>query len=595
MATPVKWGGELNIDAGSGPPSVKALADGRFVAAYTNLDGTPAVSTGIFSQLFNGDGTKSGTEVHVNTTTPNAQQSPVITAFDNGGFVVAWEDWSGAQVPEDSNSVFESINVRAQLFTSLGAKAGTEFVVNTEHNADQDSPTITTLTNGNWVAAWSDDSWVTESSSVTRVQAFSGASATHVNSEFIVSPDPQSDPANANDSFDPSIAALSNGNYVVTWTDFGHHLSDTLASSIHGQIYQANGTVVGIEFQANTTATGSQFASASAPLASGKFVVVWTEDQDSNPATNGTTNDTIRAQIFKADGTPDPNVAELHIKDSPGHDQTEPAVATLNDGRFIVAWTSASGAAATFDTDIHARLFNADGTPSGSEFTVNTDKNGEQTTPSIDVLADGRVIIAWVTSNGSHDGSHAQIFDPRESAVTLNGTTLGDQFYGTAFADKLHGLNGNDILSGGGAGDTLTGDVGNDTLKGEAGNDTLSGGAGIDKLDGGAGKDSYSGSAGDDHFIFAARTDSAVGANRDTISDFATGGTLEKIDLHSIFAGTLTFIGQHVFTGKVGEVCYAYSGAQTIVKVNLDHDLNPEMEIGLTNGHLKLTANDFML
>ena len=42
---------------------------------------------------------------------------------------------------------------------------------------------------------------------------------------------------------------------------------------------------------------------------------------------------------------------------------TDPAVAIRDDGEYIVAWTS--------NTDIHAQLFNSDGTTLGSEFVAN--------------------------------------------------------------------------------------------------------------------------------------------------------------------------------------------------------------------------------
>ena len=66
--------------------------------------------------------------------------------------------------------------------------------------------------------------------------------------------------------------------------------------------------------------------------------------------------------------------------------------------------------------------------------------------------------------------------------------------------------------TGNGLDNFLLGNTGNNTLKGGAGNDIIGGGMGLDKLTGGTGAD---------HFRFNAISDSAVGPNRDVITDFS--------------------------------------------------------------------------
>ena len=129
------------------------------------------------------------------------------------------------------------------------------------------------------------------------------------------------------------------------------------------------------------------------------------------------------------------------------------------------------------DLDIVAQLFNADGTRSGSELTVNTSIDGYQTTPKIAALADGRFAVAWTDvpnpggGDGSGSGIRAQIFDPRESGADIRGNQLNDDLVGTGFGDTM---------KGGGGADRLAGMGGDDVLEGGAGADTLSGGDGID-------------------------------------------------------------------------------------------------------------------
>ena len=217
---------------------------------------------------------------------------------------------------------------------------------------------------------------------------------------------------------------------------------------------------------------------------------------------------------------------------------------------------------------------------------------------------------------------------------------------GNALAQTLQGNNGANILDGGAAGsdgvvDGLQGQLGNDTyilgngadnvdevtfgggidtitstitrsllsytnienltlVGGGAANATGTGGAnvligntGVNRLQGGAGKDIQTGGLGNDRFVFKTAADSLVGGNRDVITDFTVAGTLERIDL-SAFAGSFAFRGTGPFTSATKEVSYKFSGANTLVKIDLDGDAAAEMEIMLI-GHKVLGAGDFFL
>ncbi|WP_264181122.1 calcium-binding protein [Leisingera sp. McT4-56] len=110
----------------------------------------------------------------------------------------------------------------------------------------------------------------------------------------------------------------------------------------------------------------------------------------------------------------------------------------------------------------------------------------------------------------------------------VRGSEFGDNITGNGGRNELEGLGGNDTLNGLGGNDTLLGGAGNDVLNGGAGNDTLKGGGGRDKLIGGAGDDLLSGGGMADRFIFKGSF------GNDTITDFQTAGTKEKIVLSQI-------------------------------------------------------------
>src|SRR5947209_5923590 len=141
MPTPMTWGTEFLVNSITAnyqdDPAITALANGKFVATWVDKSQTLGDSgndSAIHAQLFNADGSTSGAEFLVNTTTTFYQQEPAVTALSDGGFVATWTDSSGANQ-----------DVRAQVFNADGVKSGPEFLVNTITAQDQYGAEITTL------------------------------------------------------------------------------------------------------------------------------------------------------------------------------------------------------------------------------------------------------------------------------------------------------------------------------------------------------------------------------------------------------------------------------------------------------------------
>ncbi|HEY7228915.1 MAG TPA: cadherin domain-containing protein [Pseudolabrys sp.] len=132
--------------------SVTALANGRFVVTWddeSRQGGDQSVSS-VKAQIFNADGSKFNGEFLVNTTTSSGQDAPQIVALANGGFVVTWEDFSG--VGDGSSG-----SIKAQIFNADGSRSGSEVLVNTVTDGAQITPKITALTNGDFVVIWDDN------------------------------------------------------------------------------------------------------------------------------------------------------------------------------------------------------------------------------------------------------------------------------------------------------------------------------------------------------------------------------------------------------------------------------------------------------
>lgn len=106
-----------------------------------------------------------------------------------------------------------------------------------------------------------------------------------------------------------------------------------------------------------------------------------------------------------------------------------PVSVGLPNGKIAVAWSQnlVVPADGFTDTDgaIFTRLFNADGSPSGGAKLVNSTTDGAQGLPEITVLEDGGYVVSWVSNaplgQGHNDTDvHAQIFNK-------NGSTRGKE------------------------------------------------------------------------------------------------------------------------------------------------------------------------
>ncbi|MEY8841712.1 hypothetical protein AB9K41_22010, partial [Cribrihabitans sp. XS_ASV171] len=211
----------------------------------------------------------------------------------------------------------------------------------------------------------------------------------------------------------PKIATLSDGKYVITWTDQSATAVDTSLSAVRGQIFTATGTKFGSEFVVNTTASNHQFDSDVAALPDGGFVVTWTDESQTGGDTSGSA---VRGQVFASNGSK--VGSEFLVNTETTLLQTYSSVTALSDGSFVVAWKHSEVSV----NDIRAQLFSSTGTKIGTEFIVNS-LAGSQYSPSLAALADGRFVAGWATESDDGDASalavNAQIFDPRDGQVHM--------------------------------------------------------------------------------------------------------------------------------------------------------------------------------
>jgi hypothetical protein len=79
------------------------------------------------------------------------------------------------------------------------------------------------------------------------------------------------------------------------------------------------------------------------------------------------------------------------------------AVAALKDGGFISVWVDVDQP--NQSSGVYGQIYNADGSKRGTAFVINAVVDAQQEMPSVAVLKDGRIVVAYYNA-GDHDGDH---------------------------------------------------------------------------------------------------------------------------------------------------------------------------------------------
>ncbi|MBI1407245.1 MAG: hypothetical protein GC145_14105, partial [Caulobacter sp.] len=450
-----RLGGEILVNTavsgGQSSAVVTTLAGGGFVVVWSDLSLGVGGATGdssagaVKAQVFTADGVPVGSEILVNTATAGDQYLPVVAALANGGFAVSWADFS--QGVGGATGDASGYAVKTQVFTAAGATVGGEILVNTATQNSQDNPQIVGLPNGGFVVTWRDASQGAggatgdASNYAVKAQVFTSTGAA-VGGEILVNT------ATQGAQTAQEITVLSDGGFVITWTDgslgVGGATGDSSSNAIKAQVFAADGTAVGGEILVNTATAGSQGQNQITALADGGFVVTW---NDFSLGVGGAGGDTsslaVKAQVFAADGTP--TGSEIRVNTATQNSQSNPQITALAHGGFVVTWRDVSqgNGGATGDGSsyaIKAQVFAADGSPVGGEILANTAISGPQTNPQIAALPDGGFVITWedaslgvggATGDNSGFAIKAQVFaadgTPRGEELLVNTAISGDQ------------------------------------------------------------------------------------------------------------------------------------------------------------------------
>ena len=291
-----------------------------------------------------------------------------------------------------------------------------DFPVNTFVNNTQEKPAIASLNNGEFVITWT--------SSGQDGSGYSIYGQRYSNSGFPIVPvggEFQVNNYTAGNQQDSVIAGLSDGRFVISWTSQGQ---DGSGYGIFAKIFAPDGNQLSGDFQVNNYTLFDQYGPDIARLSNDNFVITWFSS-----AQDGSDRG-IYAQLFNANGTK--LSSEFQVNNYTLNSQMNPAIASLNNGRFIIGWQSSGQDGSGYG--IYAQQFFNNATKFGSEFQVNTDTAGDQASPAIVGLSNGDFVIAW---NGSGQDDSSGIYAQRFSS---NATRIGNQFLVNSYINNAQYL-----------------------------------------------------------------------------------------------------------------------------------------------------------
>ena len=363
-------------------PDAAVLANDGFIAVWES-ESPPGDDDpdGIAGRFYGADTVPLDNEFLVNTHTDGFQGNPHAATLNDDSFVVVWQSETSAL----GNTGFES-DISAQRYDKDGNPLGNEFLVNTNTNNFQGSPSTAALINGGFVVTWftSEDDGI-----AARLYDTEGIP---LDDEFLVHTFTSGFQSHA------GVAGLGTGGFVVVWETEDVGLGDTYG--IASRLYSSEGEPLGAEFLVNTHTIDDQFRPDVTALADGGFVVVWDSLDPNTGDTHG-----VAARRFDKDGIPVGD--EFRVNTYTFDIQDDPHVAGFTDGGFVAVWESqdpAIGDSSPAGDDpssdgVAARLYEFTDTLIVDVLANDTDPDPGDTLTLDSVEVDGELGQAWVAFN----------------------------------------------------------------------------------------------------------------------------------------------------------------------------------------------------
>jgi FG-GAP-like repeat len=330
--TPKLWKSLTQVNATDGGTEqidgqIAGLHDGGYFVVWTDSNShAHSAFAAIMGQRYDATGNKVGGEVHVSTGFvgpgfPASVSSPAATVLPNGNIAVAFE----YIVEESGGGLINDRNIYVRIFDPALNILRTDTIATGTNQTFH--PSITAFGDGSYVVSYTvgvgdAPSVIADTDIVARIVSPTGV----VGSQFDID--------NQDDNRDNSqLATLSNGNFVVVYQDeFAGSPTDT---DILYQVRAPNGSPVTGGVVPGGDGSGPEFDPHLAALRDGGFVVVWT---DQIGASVSDMRATIFSDAGDPLPPSDPNAASIRVNTTLADLQDHSSVVALADGGFLVSW-----------------------------------------------------------------------------------------------------------------------------------------------------------------------------------------------------------------------------------------------------------------
>lgn len=355
--------------------------------------------------------TTNGTEFPIVGTLPGDQVMPDVALSTNGG-VVVWQD----NATDGSGWGISARRVDSTLSGTFST-----FRVNVQGSNDQQNARVTLLKNGGAAFVWQGGA----------------AGAQHIfarflsaNNTWLNANDVSVSAFNGSFQVNPDIATLNNGNVVVVWSSFDQAKTNSLMD-VYAKILSPTGGTVKGEFLVNQFTSYNQRSPSVTALKNGGFAVTWVSEQQRvvSTSTVSQTNGTLSTQIslpsvdiyvrlFQSTGTASGNEFVANTDNNPC---ANPTVASTADGNFLVAWSARDVVVRSNGWDVCVRSFSTNSS-GGNVALANSHISGNQYAPRLAAIGtDYLAVWTSMSQDGSREGVYGRF-------IRGDGTPAGDEF-----------------------------------------------------------------------------------------------------------------------------------------------------------------------
>ena len=500
---------------------------------------------------------------------PASQSRPRMSINSGGGYIV-WQD---------QNTFGNRLTVMGRPLNSGLGSSLSAFRVNSTATGDHENPRVALLKNGGAVFVWQGGQF-----SFQHIYArFLSPSNTWLALDQLVNSSTKTYQAN------PGVAVLANGNVVIVYSTF----TTNTMQDVYGQMFSPAGARLGNEFQINQFTALNQRSPSVAALTNGGFIVTWVSEQQravdaENPAPVAVgqiarPSVDIYARLFAADGAA---ANSEFLVNSGSNVSAQPVVAAAADGSVMLAWSSLDVQLPNNGWDIVTRPFTFTGNipQAGAQTRANTQLYGDQHTPQLSA-AGSTYFAVWTSlgQDGNREGVFGQFLNADGShlgnEIRVNTTTLGmqqqpsvagdnDGRFLAAWTSPTFGPSMNDLFaqifaSADYSPSALANNYGSPVFVGQASAPIKTNPVGIHDpslepptLDyPGMVASLGSGTPGANAFAAAAGKYNGLFYDLNGVSSASSGYFTAKVDANKLYSAKLTFAGKSVsFSGKLDDL-----------------------------------------